>query len=688
MSRYYFNFNNIDLTDMVGVRTVEIGGLPSRAVSSIDVWDMIGSVFDSVKNGDREISVTFFILVDRKKLRQDPRILDGVISDVKNALYTDYPAPLFLGREDRYIYAIAEGDLEIEDLGEGVSECKVDFLCNDPLWYDVNVHSFNFDGKEGTVINNGNVPTTPVINVGICGNTTFVQLEKKNTKERILIGELPRTQKPTVPANSTILFDNCQSTSGWVQSQAGLDNGCSSGGTLAVTNDGGGLCLGSPSGSGTWKGASYRKNLSAPIKDFKVTVNFSFNSTGINGDPSRVEYKDYGGDNIGSVGGGSVSYTYKVATKSSNLNVRTGPGTNYTRIGSYPKGHEISGGTVVNGWLQHDYNGRTAYCCMQYIETIAHDNRWSSTVCNFVTNRSTALRAAADEWSNAYTTIPSGEVVRCYINEVGENTKFRQLQVPYKGCGGYIKSSDLTRASEMEPIKIEYTLQGETADDKEGIIQLYGYSSTGVQLFSLSLIDDSEWYEATYPLIKTNGRDFLYEQKYIEPAPKQKAVESSNTVKYENILSGQLGNWNEFYGDLYIERVNNVWYAFVNKYGGKFIQSGRVYDTSNESQNLSYIVMYVGVANNDKMSAMSINEIKIQTANEIKPAEQNIQRFEDGDVLEIDCGIPSVKLNGVERNDLVDIGSQFFDLEVGENQIKVASDANINFGATFNEKFL
>lgn len=696
MSRYYFKYNDIDLTDLVGVRTVEISGLPTRDVSSIDVWDMIGSVFDSVKNGDREISVTFLILVDRKRLRQEPRILDGIISDVKNALYTDQPAPLFLGREDRYIYAIADGDLEIADLGEGVVECEVNFLCNDPLWYDINVHDFFFDGKEGTITNNGDVPTTPIIDVGICGNTTFVQLEKKNTKERILIGELPRTQKPTVPANTTILFDNCQTTSGWVQSQAGLDTGCSSGGTLSVTSDGGGICLGSPSGSGTWKGASYRKNLDAPIKDFKVTVNFSFNSTGINGDPTKIEYKDYGDDDLSSSTSGSVTYTYKVKTQGGNLHVRTGTGTCYSIIGKMPNGTTINGAQgVVNGWLKHTHLGRTGYSSMQYIQTVANDNRTSNTICNFVTNKTTALRVNADEWSTSRCTIPAGEVIRCYVEEVQKKdgdstvgTGFRKLNVAYKGKSGYVKISDMTRASEMEPLEIQYVLEGETADDKEGIIQLYGYSSSGVQLFSLSLIDDSQWYEATYPLIKTNGKDFLYDVKFNEPQAKQKKVESNNTVKYENILSGQLGNWNEFNGDLYIERVNNVWYAFVNKYNGKFIQSGKVKDETNGSESLSYIVIYAGVANNDKMSAMSINEIKIQTANEIKPAEQNIQRFEEGDVIEIDCGIPSVKLNGVERNDLVDIGSQFFDLEVGENEIKVASDADINFGATFNEKFL
>lgn len=701
MSRYYFKYNDIDLTDIVGVRTVEINGLPARDVSSIDVWDMIGSVFDSVKNGDREISVTFLILVDRKRLRQEPNLLDGMIHDVKNALYTDQPAPLFLGREDRYIYAIADGDFEINELGEGVVECEVDFLCNDPLWYDIEVQNVELDGLEGLVVNNGDVPTTPVITIGVGGNTTFYQLENKNTKERILIGELPRVDKTTIKAQDVILFDECSDTVNWTQSQAGIDAGCATGGTLAITDDGGGICAGSfGSGNDTWKGACYRRSLDTPLKNFRVRANFNFNSTGSNGDPTKTETIKYE-DDLSTSTSGSVTYTYTVKVNTS-LNIRTGPGTCYRRIGGYKNGQKLTG-TVVNGWLKHTYNGRTAYCCMQYITTTRHDNRSSSTICNFVTNKATALRSSANEWSTSKATIPSGTVIRCYVEEVtktegsGDNTSqvgtgFRKLQVKYKGKSGYVKISDMTRASEAGHT-ITYEQEGETADDKQGRLQLYGFSSNGVQLFSLSIIDDSEWYEATYPLVKVNGKDFLYEEKYVEPKAKQKRVESNNTVKYENILSGRLGNWNEYYGDIQIERKDNVWHAYMYKNGTgsaeRYLQSSKVIDDTNSDEELSYLVIYIGTSDADKASGMAINEIKVQTLSDIEPAQHNIQHFAEGDVIEIDCGVPSVKLNGVERNDLVDIGSQFFDLDVGETEIKVASDdSNATLGVLFNEKFL
>ena len=681
---YYLKYNNIDLTQLVKVREVNLPSLPSIEHSEIEMWEMDGNLFSSMSYGNREIEIVAIIQP------LDPKDLDLYVNDVKRAFFVREPRPLYLGDETRYLLAVTDGEVEIAELGKGVCEVTVNLIAYSPYWIDKDVMCVNEEGKEVIVYNDGDVPTTPVFDIGIQGDTTFIQLENKNTKERILIGELPRTQKPNIKANENILFDVCQTTSGWVQSQAGIDSGCSTGGTLAVTSTGGGLCIGDfGNGNGTWKGACYRRNLDRTVKDFKVRCNFSFHSAGINGDPTRVEYKDYGGDDLKTIGGGTCSTTYRVKTNGGNLHVRSGPTTGHPIKGKMPNGTNITGAErIENGWLLHSTLGFWGFSSMQYIETIAHDNRWSATLCNFVTNKTTALRSGADEWSSSHCTIPSGTVVRCYIDEHGESTKFRQLNVPYNGCGGYIKSSDLTRASEMNPVKIEYVLEGETADDKEGIIQLYGFSNSGVQLFSMSLIDDSQWYEATYPLIKKNGQDFLYDVKFIEPKAKQKQVESSGTIKYENVLSGTLGYWNDFEGDLYIERVGDIWYSYVNAFNRKFIQSSRVHDTANSNESLGYLVIYVGTSNADKASAMSINEIQVQTATEIPTAQYNIQRFEVGDSVEIDCGVPCVKLNGKERNDLVDIGSQFFDLEVGANEIKIASDNEVNFTALFNKKYL
>ena len=86
---------------------------------------------------------------------------------------------------------------------------------------------------------------------------------------------------------------------------------------------------------------------------------------------------------------------------------------------------------------------------------------------------------------------------------------------------------------------------------------------------------------------------------------------------------------------------------------------------------------------------MSLERLTVQSIPSIDTSTTNVQQFRRGDILEIDCGVPCVRLNGIERADLVDIGSRFFDLEVGRNIIKlVTDDTNTTFEIEYNKKYL
>ena len=673
---YYLKYNGIDLTQLVKVREVSLPSLPSIDHDSVDMWNMDGNVFSSLSYGNRVVEIIAIIQP------LDPNELEVYVNDVKRAFYVREPQPLFLGDETKYLLAVPEGDVEVTELGKGTCEINVTLVAYSPYWIAKEVRLENFDGKEGAVINRGDVPTSPVINIGIKGDTTFVQLEKSNTKERILIGAIPRATKPTVKEEDLVLHDECNSMSGWVSTQLPLGAGCSTGGALTTTSDGSGIMLGTVGGNGTWKGASYRKNLDIPVKDFRVRVNFTFNSVGTNGDPTDVRYPFL--DNQQDVLAGTRVASYTVTGDGGGI-IRSGPGTNYARVGCYGVGHVIFYGTVIGSWLEHVYNDQVVYVSMDDVTINVMDGTTTATLCNFVTNKATIIRAEPSENSTGKCTIPAGTVVRCQVDEFGEGTKFRGMWTLYMGYSGFIKSADLTRASDMS---VTYPAEAETADDKTGIAQVYGYSANGVQLFSLSLIDESPWYEAMYPMIKVNGKEFLTDGKVSDLKPVLKPTISSNTIKYENALSGRAGNWQDFHGDLYIERKNNTWYAFIVHYAIREVVSTRVFDTSNSEEELAYLVAYMGTMDDSKRSSMSINDIKVAAGATVEPSVQNVQRLQNGDVVEIDFGIPTVKVNGMERNDLVDIGSQFFQLDVGQNDIKIASDNDVNFGVTYNEKFL
>lgn len=59
--------------------------------------------------------------------------------------------------------------------------------------------------------------------------------------------------------------------------------------------------------------------------------------------------------------------TYQV-TAQSGLNVRTGPGTGYSKLGALAFGATVSVDSIQDGWAVIQYSGRTAYVCADYIQ--------------------------------------------------------------------------------------------------------------------------------------------------------------------------------------------------------------------------------------------------------------------------------------------------------------------------------
>ena len=79
---YYIKYNEIDLTDMVKVREVEIPSLPTIEHSSIDIFERDGGVYNGASYGTREIRLTFIIKPD------DKNDYEQYVRDVKRAFYT------------------------------------------------------------------------------------------------------------------------------------------------------------------------------------------------------------------------------------------------------------------------------------------------------------------------------------------------------------------------------------------------------------------------------------------------------------------------------------------------------------------------------------------------------------------------------------------------------------------------
>ena len=402
----------------------------------------------------------------------------------------------------------------------------------------------------------------------------------------------------------------------------------------------------------------------------------SHKSSGTNGDPEHP-YQN----NTETPTSGTKSTYYKV-TANSGLRLRASASTSSKILCTMPYGTKLTG-TVSKNWLKTTYKGKTGYCYTTYLKKMTSDNTVTASQCNYVTVKSTAIKASASKKATTKKTIPSGKCIRVITSTKYPTTgkddvkgKFFKLAKAYEGVTGYVLIENLVKANEYT---VDYEEEKITADDKTGVVELYGFSANNVQLFKLSMVDDNEYYEFTYPLIRKNGEDFL-KDKTVAPAPKTVSTISGNTKKVESLLSGKYGSWNDFYGELYIERKKNKWYAYVQKIVDgnvvKTIKSKTVTDTKNKDEKLSYLVMYIGtVGNADKASGMSISDIEVHTATEIdNTVTYNFQKFEEGDVITIDNNVPAVYVNDVKTNEIIDVGSSFFPLLPGENTFKVASD--------------
>ena len=668
--------------------------LPTMSHSSIEMFERDGAVYNGMSYDTRSIKITFVIKKD------NAYDYETAIRDVKSAFAVKEEAPLYLGEKDRYIWCVPVDDFYITEVGTYCATGEVNLIAYDPYWYDNEILSANSDSKTITVDVEGDVETPPTIHIGVGGDASFYQIENVTTGEKILLGEISRgTSGETKKKYETILSDDMKSTSGWTQSNTNIDSGMATGGTIAVTSGGNGIkCgdFGSASSGSKWHGACYMKNLPKTVKNFKVRIRMEHNSTGTNGDPSvKQPYK-----NDPEYGDGSSVY-YK---PSGSVNMRKSASLKAKVLTTIPKGTKLEG-TETQGFLKTTYKSYTGYVHLSVLKKYKGSTGKTLTQQNFVTTMSTPIRASAKKKSTNKGSIPIGKCIRCIVNPsyVDKDAKitYYKLAKSYKGINGYVAKANLVDADDYQIVYEEETYK--TADDKTGICTIFGYSSDGTQLFSLNLKDNNQYYEFTYPLIRKNGETFLKDETKA-PDPKYTTTYSEKNGKLiaekKYKLSGTYGSWNDFYGELYIERIDNKWNAYVKKMTldpphsiTKTISSKTVTDKTNSDKNLSYVVMYIGTTGEAKKACgMSIGYVGVKSDVSIEsenPDDTNWQGFEEGDAITIDCANATVELNRIDTPGIIDVASDFFNLVPGENVIKVVTDdSSPTITVTYDARYL
>ena len=713
----YFNFNGTQINDLAIVTSIEKPYIPEKSIDTISVSSRDGEIFDGAKYDPISIPISLAIIgASEEEYKTRVQCLHDILS-------TKQEVPIKFC-ENITIYGMLKGSFKVKKKNSMSGYSDIELICHTPYSYSDNVQAYNAEDNQQTVVveNNGELPTLPYVSIGFGADAHFAQLQNNKTGERILVGDYPHLQLSTTKKEQTlILHDPCESVGTLIQSGANINTGRGTDGSFTISSSGNSFILGEL-GSSTEKikGACARIALSKNIDDFKIMVRMQCNSSGINGDPNNIKSEQEKVNET--VVEGSKTYYYVVTAN--GVNYRTGPGTNYTSKGIIPKGTKLTEVTIQNGWAKVKYKTKTYYVSAKYIKKQVKDNSKSTvqtfTVANMLlvptktlTGASGVVYTKPNLGSKVECTIPYGTplriIQRTYTytytdsNNSKQTVKFYRIYKPWKDKNGkkhygYVNVDNLKGYGAVDN-SVDYSDDPAYADHKTGIAEVYGFDVNGTQIFRLYLGDINPYFEYNQAEVSVSKKVIL---RTSNDSPKEytdKTVDADGKTVTNHYMSGQYGTWNDANAYFTLTRKktgeNYVYSAQVQKNeNGKFTQSISANNkrSSEYSTNaLSYLAIYVGTMADklENSSGVGISDIKVYDLNPESEEQVNIKYFEAGDKLDLDFENGDCYLNNQLRNDLVDIGSSYFNVNEGETTLQVVSDdTSASLGVLIREKWL
>ena len=649
-------YGGVDLGQYIEVRSINRNILPTRENYTINIPSMTGSIYNGFKYAERVIEIDFLV----KSI--DPYLYPQMIRDIATILDVDSPCRLYIMDEpNKYYYAVIDGDTNIAELASGIGEGTITFICYNPIAYSDEEKVFT--GTNSVVCSNeGTTKTYPVIDINFSKSATFAQVSNAQTGAAVLVGEWPNVNQPTAPAKGNVISDPCTVLTDWLAVGNVLDADRTIEGNFTINS--GGYAI-TPSDFGTadekkkWHGPARRRNLGRNIRDFEVVASFEFDSKG----------KNY--SNGSNTPSGS---NYKTTA---NLNLRTGRGTNYKILTTMPKRTTVTVTDISQGWGKITYKGQTGYSSMQYLSLIKTTN--SNYQVDTGSSKGLNLRSSRNTSSRVLLSIPNRTDLS--ITDISSGWG----KTSYKGKTGYV-SMQYVKPKQKSLINdqgISLLNTEETADDKLGLIELYGFDASGNKLFKESLTDANFFYEYTHPQVQI-GNQIVIQDTDSVPAPRKETIKNDKGEdEVVDANSGKFGKWNEFSGEIRIKRetVNNKqqWTVRVDKIkGGEVVASltkTAIVNANFPQGDLNNLVLFIGQYGNAPTSAMTLTHLSVEQLNEV-PAIVIPQIFRAGDKLTIDCQQNLVLLNDIPFMEHTDIGSNFFPLDAGDTELKIFTDDN------------
>ena len=661
-----FKFNGLDLEMFVKVIEIKTTMMSDRQNNFVNIPSEHGRIYQNYKYDYKKIDVNFDI---KERTDEDYQtILDTLCS----VFHVDEPKELVIDNNERIYLAIPNGEISKNKVTKGMGRFNISFICPIPFSYSADAKIYNGE-KNLSIVNGGNANTPAIVDITFNGDATYCQIDSNNGKS-ILIGEYPTLTNTKEEESTNVVYEPCETTENFVSVNGEVDAKRTITGTIQPNDGGSSWCLQAADyGSGdNWHGPALRYNLPSNVEDFECGLYFYHDSKG------KLKYNETCTTN-------QVSTTkYKVTA--TTVKLKESRLSKSKTLLSIKKNTYLKPSEVTNGWIKTTYNGVTGW-----IKISTGLKKVTVTTANYYTKQSVSLRAKGSKSSKLLATIPKATAILVYPNsKEGKYTKCK-----YKGINGYVYSDYIV---EGDKVQIETDQEVDTSEDKVGLVEAYGFDQAGNKLFKVMLCDENEWWEATYPLVQIGNTEFLKDTSFSVPEPdKSTTLSGSNdslTISVKNKKMGKYGNWNEFKGHFTIRREKNEWYAEVIKYNEegkieKTLPSQKIKKEGFPEGSLNHIVIFFGqYADKKVVDTMTFNRLVVNRLNEVTEEETDSIIFHQGDELRVDFANNEVLLNNVKDMRYIDIGSEFFEIEPGEYDLRISSDADITSSIIFNERWL
>lgn len=614
-------FNNYLITQLINITNVSKSPIGEQIINSIAITGRNGEIFQNRTLGTKSIEVEYYLKADYRPNNLAPSEFQKVVKALAFYLTNnDAPAKLIFSDDPKNYYLAMVESFDIERL-LSIGQGKISFKCFSPYTYSLEPKFFTDNNGTLTLENKGTASTYPTFSITLGSKATHLSVISPNGV--VQIGNPNGIHEGVSASNSRIHWDNSTSAEKIYQGSSSLlvaDRVIES--DIAMISDGYAIRLNAdPQGeenSGKYHGQFYMTNLDKlpTNKYWSASVYFTFSS--------RQKYDNATGSAPEQQG--IIEFTFYDQ--------------NNTRLGTFS--------------MRDYYDNFEHNIPFWYAGDGTH--LWSE--------KGTLGATKNKVYSQHFDS----------LSDVPENaTILSDFQIPkykittlYNGTPFYTSNS--VRSKQITKLAAGSTFEYKT--ETRGWYAVYA-NSEKTQVW---------WVESKHCTKESDG--------------------TITSVTYSVPVNGaSQGNWNDFTGNFTLERIKHsngtgsIWRFSLHKRVGT--DSGgnhspvvhsfykNIYDPEDKycfGGKLAKVGIFIGTYQNAPIVKRATYDGMI-VRDVVDSSDFNGDELfkyigDSGDTIIVNCEEQMVYKNGVEFMDMVDVGSEFFDIPAyTSSQVKIITDA-------------